>query len=130
VAVFRPRTRLVNFRLSEDEYQQLKDSCARSGARSVSDYARAAVLTGAGFASSASPLSSSPFAPTAGEASQHLADVLPLPSSGLCPDTCPQRWQRLEGTVQEIQQSLQILAQQLQLSPLRNPAEERAVSHG
>ncbi len=45
--VYRPRTRLVNFRLSEEEYQQLKETCARSGARSVSDYARSSVLAGA-----------------------------------------------------------------------------------
>jgi hypothetical protein len=45
--VYRPRTRLVNFRLSEEEYQQLKETCARSGARSVSDYARSSVLSGA-----------------------------------------------------------------------------------
>lgn len=45
--VYRPRTRLVNFRLSEEEYQVLKETCALSGARSVSDYARSAVLTGA-----------------------------------------------------------------------------------
>lgn len=45
--VYQPRTRLVNFRLSEEEYQVLRETCARSGARSVSDYARAAVLTGA-----------------------------------------------------------------------------------
>jgi hypothetical protein len=47
LSVYRPRTRLVNFRLSVEEYQVLKETCARSGARSVSDYARAAVLTGA-----------------------------------------------------------------------------------
>ncbi len=45
--VYRPRTRLVNFRLSEEEFQQLKETCARSGARSVSDYARSSVLSGA-----------------------------------------------------------------------------------
>jgi hypothetical protein len=43
--VLNPRTRLVNFRVSEDEFQRLKETCARSGARSVSDFARAAVLT-------------------------------------------------------------------------------------
>ncbi len=46
--VLNPRTRLVNFRVSEDEFRRLKESCARAGARSVSDYARAAVLTEAG----------------------------------------------------------------------------------
>jgi hypothetical protein len=45
--VYQPRTRLVNFRLSEEEYQVLRETCMRSGARSVSDYARGAVLTGA-----------------------------------------------------------------------------------
>jgi hypothetical protein len=43
--VFHPRTRLVNFRVSEDEFVRLKEGCLRAGARSVSDYARAAVLT-------------------------------------------------------------------------------------
>jgi hypothetical protein len=38
----------VNFRVSEDEFRRLKEGCARAGARSVSDYARAAVLTEAG----------------------------------------------------------------------------------
>jgi hypothetical protein len=42
--VLNPRTRLVNFRVSEDEFLYLKESCARSGARSISDYARSAVL--------------------------------------------------------------------------------------
>jgi len=34
---------MVNFRLSEDEYEYLKNLCLAEGARSVSDYARAAV---------------------------------------------------------------------------------------
>ncbi len=42
--VLKPRNRLVNFRLSEDEYERLKASCALHGARSLSDFARAAVL--------------------------------------------------------------------------------------
>jgi hypothetical protein len=42
--VFRPRNRLVNFRLSEDEFDRLRASCALQGARSLSDFARAAVL--------------------------------------------------------------------------------------
>jgi hypothetical protein len=43
--VFQPRTRLVNFRVSEDEFVRLKEGSLRAGARSVSDFARAAVLT-------------------------------------------------------------------------------------
>lgn len=42
--VLKPRNRLVNFRLSEEEYEKLKASCSLTGARSLSDFARAAVL--------------------------------------------------------------------------------------
>jgi len=42
--VANPRTRLVNFRVSEDEFQNLKQACLFAGARSVSDFARSAVL--------------------------------------------------------------------------------------
>lgn len=72
--VYRPRTRLVNFRLSEDEYLTLKDTCARSGARSVSDYARAAVLSG-------------------------TPPVPALSSSSPCSD----RWERLETVVNQLE---------------------------
>ncbi len=44
MSVLRHRNRLVNFRLSEDEFERLKASCALQGARSVSDFARSAVL--------------------------------------------------------------------------------------
>jgi len=42
--VMRPRNRLVIFRLSEDEYRNLKMACSLREARSVSDFARDAVL--------------------------------------------------------------------------------------
>ena len=45
MAIYSPRTRLVNFRLSEEEYQTLKDAALSQGARSISDFARAAILT-------------------------------------------------------------------------------------
>jgi hypothetical protein len=44
MAVFRPRNRLVNFRVSEDELQSLRDACETGGARSISDFARYAIL--------------------------------------------------------------------------------------
>lgn len=44
MSVLRPRNRLVNFRLSEDEFEKLRDSCERFGARSISDFARSSVL--------------------------------------------------------------------------------------
>lgn len=86
--VYRPRTRLVNFRLSEDEYQSLKETCAQSGARSVSDYARSAVLSG------------------------RLADVdgqtEPNPTPVLA---CADRWDRLEGMVHELDQRVRRIAE-------------------
>jgi hypothetical protein len=39
--MLKTRTRLVSFRLSEDEYQRLKYVCSQKGARSISDGARA-----------------------------------------------------------------------------------------
>ena len=44
MAVTKPRNRLVNFRVSEEEFQNLRDACLSGGARSISDFARSAVL--------------------------------------------------------------------------------------
>jgi hypothetical protein len=41
--VFKTRTRMVSFRLSEDEYERLKDLSLMDCARSVSEFARAAL---------------------------------------------------------------------------------------
>ena len=41
--VFKPRSRMISIRLSEDEYQGLRRLCAVTGARSVSDLARDAM---------------------------------------------------------------------------------------
>jgi hypothetical protein len=41
--VFKTRTRMVSFRLSEDEYARLKDLSLTECARSVSEFARAAL---------------------------------------------------------------------------------------
>jgi len=43
VPVFKPRERLVYFRISEDEFRQFSSVCEQGGARSVSDLARNAV---------------------------------------------------------------------------------------
>lgn len=43
MAVLRPRTRVVFFRVSQEEFQQFMDACESSGARSASDFARMAV---------------------------------------------------------------------------------------
>jgi hypothetical protein len=40
MAVFKPKTRMISFRLSEDEYECLRQTSQSRGARSVSDYAR------------------------------------------------------------------------------------------
>jgi hypothetical protein len=38
------KNRVVNFRLTEDEYQTLQKACSNMGARSISDCARSALL--------------------------------------------------------------------------------------
>jgi hypothetical protein len=44
MAVLKSRTRLVTFRVSPGEYERLYGLCIASGARSISDFARDAVL--------------------------------------------------------------------------------------
>ena len=44
MAVLKPRNRIVYFRVSEEEFQNLRAYCETYGARSVSDLARSAVL--------------------------------------------------------------------------------------
>lgn len=48
MAVLKPRNRLVIFRLTQEEYQQLETVSAAGGARSLSEFARSRVLHGAG----------------------------------------------------------------------------------
>jgi hypothetical protein len=45
-ALLKSRNRLVSFRLSPEEYEGLKQVCIAAGARSISDFAREAVLHG------------------------------------------------------------------------------------
>ena len=49
MSVLRPRNRLVNFRMSEEEYEILRAACSLKGARSISDFARSAVLCSVGM---------------------------------------------------------------------------------
>ena len=44
MSVISPRNRLVNFRLSEAEFEHLRTACQAIGARSISDFARSSVL--------------------------------------------------------------------------------------
>jgi hypothetical protein len=53
MAIDRKRSRLVSFRLSEQEYQILHNSTLTGGARSISDFARRALLDGNGRGSPA-----------------------------------------------------------------------------
>lgn len=58
--VFKPRNRLVNFRLSEEEFEKLRASCSLYGARSLSDFARAAVMRSVGGANGVTGESTDP----------------------------------------------------------------------
>lgn len=44
MSVVNPRNRLVNFRMSEGEYEKLRAAFREAGARSISEFARNAVL--------------------------------------------------------------------------------------
>jgi hypothetical protein len=44
MGVLKPRNRLVSFRLTQDELENLRAACLMLGARNVSDFARVAVL--------------------------------------------------------------------------------------
>jgi hypothetical protein len=44
MAISKPRNRVVLFRLTQEEFQQVQAACTQSAARSVSDYARARIL--------------------------------------------------------------------------------------
>ena len=41
MSVLKRRTKLVSFRLSDEEYEKLQEACVAEGARSISDFARA-----------------------------------------------------------------------------------------
>jgi len=43
MSVLKRRTKLVSFRLSDEEYERLQGACVAEGARSISDFARAAL---------------------------------------------------------------------------------------
>jgi uncharacterized protein (DUF1778 family) len=51
MAIQKPRTRLVNIRLSEEEFALLQRATAESGARSISDFCRNAILKSSGSSS-------------------------------------------------------------------------------
>jgi hypothetical protein len=40
MGVLKRRSRIVSFRLSQEEYEAMKEQCISHGARSISDYAR------------------------------------------------------------------------------------------
>ncbi len=48
MAIQKPRTRLVNIRLSEEEFASLQRATSESGARSISDFCRNAILKSSG----------------------------------------------------------------------------------
>ena len=48
ISALKRRSRMLSFRLSEEEYSDLKAICEAQGARSVSDLARIAILNLAG----------------------------------------------------------------------------------
>jgi len=75
--MLKTRTRLVSFRLSEEEYQRLKYVCSQKGARSISDGARALLCQIRGFSDDLSNDGG------AALKSEHLIDSLERLNSGI-----------------------------------------------
>lgn len=44
MTVFKPKTRMISFRISEEEYQSVQQASLSHGARSVSDFSRECLL--------------------------------------------------------------------------------------
>jgi len=75
--MLKTRTRLVSFRLSEEEYQRLKYVCSQKGARSISDGARTLLCQIRGLSDKLSSDEG------AGIKSAHLIDSLERLNSGI-----------------------------------------------
>ena len=91
--MFKTRTRMVSFRLSEDEYERLKDLSLMECARSVSEFARAALCklpngNGNGDSASAAP-----------------------------------RMEKLEGAVRQLRMEMHQLRQLVEMTRGRGPGE-------
>jgi hypothetical protein len=75
MSILKPRNRLVNFRLTEEEFGYLRDACLAQGARSISDFARSAVLRQADRSSSVGPNASGPSPAWDAPSTQSLAEL-------------------------------------------------------
>jgi|GEM_PF-588760 len=73
MAVFKPRTKLISFRLSEEEYEKLHVACVAEGARSISEFARMALQRS--FAGDGNLTASEPPTRT-GPGARELIDVM------------------------------------------------------
>ena len=96
--MFKTRTRMVSFRLSEDEYERLKDLSLTERARSVSDFARAALCK------------------------------LPNGNDDSIATTAAPRMEKLEGAVSQLKQEMHQLRQMVETSigPVRAAAASAA----
>ena len=83
MAICQPRARLVNFRLSEREYDDLKKAAEDQSSRSISDFARCAIL-------------------------KHVAAS--RPALQITPEPQASDLERLENRVNEIQGAVQQIA--------------------
>jgi len=92
--MLKTRTRLVSFRLSEEEYQRLKFVCSQKGARSISDGARALLCQTRGLSDELSPENG------AATRSGHLIESLERLNSGI---------NRLTDLVEKLKEQPQVI---------------------
>lgn len=91
MSVMKRRTRLVTFRVSSEEYEILKQSCLDSECRSISEFARGAILKRIGASRAAHGLLSEDLSTVAAELAELEAALTNLRT----------RIRRVLGSVQE-----------------------------
>ena len=73
MAVLKPRTRVVFFRVSQEEFQEFMQACESSGARSASDFVRLAIQRM--IAANSEPVSAAPASPQASQVDAMLEQL-------------------------------------------------------
>lgn len=58
--MLKPRNRLINFRVTDEEYEELKVACSNRGARCLSDFARTIILAAADVTGNSLPAPGGP----------------------------------------------------------------------
>jgi hypothetical protein len=76
MAILKRRTKLVSFRLSDEEYERVQGACMAEGARSISEYARAALQRTTATAATKTNFLQAPVPSSVQPGTQELIDTM------------------------------------------------------